>query len=108
MASSARRLGCLLKSEMGQMHRVAVPWVSGPPLRQLEELAAWGETLKSGMIVLFSAHGTDVHMEGNYWLALINGPAYPVPESQASDVHPIALMPFADTLYPPTSVGFGK
>ena len=68
---------------MGTMHRVAVPWVSGPPLRQLEELAAWGEMLKTGMIVLSTADGDDVDMEGTYWLALISGPAYPVPEEQA-------------------------
>ena len=79
---SGRYLSCELKSEMGSMHPVTVPWVSGPPLRQLEELAAWGEQLKSGMIVAFVAHSADVWMEGNYWLALINGPAFPVPESQ--------------------------
>eukprot|EP00966_Prymnesium_polylepis_P299491 6921076-Prymnesium_polylepis.1 len=36
------------------------------------------------MIVAFTAHPRDVHMEGNYWLALLSGPAFPVPESQAS------------------------
>ena len=75
-------LSCQLKSEMGIMHRFAVPWVSGPPLRQLEELAAWGELLKMDMIVAFTAHPRDVHMEGNYWLAKLSGPAFPVPESQ--------------------------
>ena len=69
---------------MGMMHRVAVPWVSGPPLRQLEELAVWGEMLKSDMIVAFTAHPRDVHMEGNYWLAKLSGPAFPVPESQVA------------------------
>ena len=68
---------------MGAMHPVQVPYVSGPPLRQLEELAAWGELLKSGMIVAFTARTKDVWMEGSYWLALICGPAYPVPEAQA-------------------------
>ena len=68
---------------MGSMHPVEVPWVAGPPLRQLEELAAWGELLKMGMIVAFTAHAKDVWMEGSYWLALICGPAYPVPEEQA-------------------------
>ena len=66
------------------MHRFAVPWVSGPPLRQLEELAAWSEQLKADMIVAFTAHPRDVHMEGNYWLAKLTGPAFPVPESQAA------------------------
>ena len=80
---SGRYLSCTLKSEMGAMHPVQVPYVSGPPLRQLEELAAWGELLKSGMIVAFTAHTKDVWMEGSYWLALICGPAYPVPEAQA-------------------------
>jgi hypothetical protein len=72
---------------MGTMHRVAVPWLSGPALRQLEELAAWGEMLKSGMIVAFTADAAETHIEGSYWLALIEGPAHPVPESQvhASD-----------------------
>ena len=79
---SGRYRSCQLMSEMGSMHPVAVPWVSGPPLRQLEELAAWGELLKSGMIVAFTADAADVWMEGSYWLALINGPAFPVPESQ--------------------------
>ena len=46
------------------------------------ELAAWGELLKGGMIVAFTADPADVWMEGSYWLALINGPAFPVPESQ--------------------------
>ena len=67
---------------MGSMHPVEVPWVSGPPLHQLEELAAWAELLKEGMIVAFTAHSDDVWMEGNYWLARLNGPAYPVPEDQ--------------------------
>eukprot|EP00966_Prymnesium_polylepis_P028202 652283-Prymnesium_polylepis.1 len=74
---------CTLKSEMGVMHPVSVPWVSGPPLRQLEELAAWGELLKMGMIVAFTAHAKDNWMEGSYWLALICGPAHPVPEELA-------------------------
>ena len=80
---SGRYLSCTLKSEMGIMHAVQVPWVSGSPLRQLEELAAWGELLKSGVVVAFTAHAKDVWMEGNYWLALICGPAYPVPVEQA-------------------------
>jgi hypothetical protein len=69
------------------MHRVAVPWLSGPALRQLEELAAWGEMLKPGMIVAFTADDADTHIEGSYWLALVEGVAHPVPESQvhASD-----------------------
>ena len=80
---SGRYRSCQLMSEMGSMHPVAVSWVSGPPLRQLEELAAWGELLKSGMIVAFTADSNDVWMEGSYWLALITRPAFPVPESQA-------------------------
>ena len=81
---SGRYLSCQLKSEMGIMHRFAVPWVSGAPLRQLEELAVWSEQLKADMIVAFTAHSRDVDMEGNYWLAKLTGPAFPVPESQAS------------------------
>ena len=77
-----RYAGCELKSEMGKMHRVEVPWLSGPPLHQLEELAAWGEMLKLGMVVAYAADAADIHMEGSYWLALIQGPAYVVPESQ--------------------------
>ena len=82
-----RYLSCELKAEMGSMHRVAVPWLSGPPLRQLEELAAWGEMLKAGTIVGYTANASETHIEGSYWLALIKGPAFPVPESQvhASD-----------------------
>ena len=43
----------------------------------------WGEMLKSGMIV----DENETHIECSYWLALIEGPAHPVPESQvhASD-----------------------
>ena len=72
------------------MHRVAVPWLSGPPLRQLEELAAWGEMLKKGMIVAYTADAADLRTaqaEGCYYIALIQGAAFPVPESQvhASD-----------------------
>ena len=67
------------------MHRVSVPWLSGPPLRQMEELVAWGEMLENGMIVAYTADsadkGTDQD-EGSYYLALIKGPAYQVPESQ--------------------------
>ena len=41
--------------------------------------------LKNGMIVAYTADsadkGTDQD-EGSYYLALIKGPAYPVPESQ--------------------------
>ena len=48
----------------------------------MEELAAWGEMLKTGMIVAYTANGAEVHLEGSYWLALIKGPAYPVPDSQ--------------------------
>jgi len=77
-----RYTSCTLMPEMGRMHKVAVPWLSGPPLRQLEELAAWGDMLKTGMIVAFTADVADVHLEGRYWLALIKGPAYPVPASQ--------------------------
>ena len=54
-----------------------MPWLSGPAFRQLEELAAWGEMLKSGMIVAFTADAKETHLEGNYWLALIEGPAHP-------------------------------
>ena len=56
-------------------------------MRQLEELAAWGEllTCKDGMIVAYTASdedaGTDQD-EGSYYLALIKGRAFPVPESQ--------------------------
>ena len=72
------------------MHPAKVPWLSGPALHQLEELAAWGELLKSGMVVAFTADPDDKEewpLEGNYYLAQILGPAYPVPESQvhASD-----------------------
>ena len=41
---------------MGRMHAVKVPWLSGPPLRQLEELAAWGELLRDGMSVAQGTH----------------------------------------------------
>ena len=72
------------------MHRVAVPWLSGPTLHQLAELAAWGELLKSEMVVAFTADPADAStwpLEGSYYLAQIQGPAFPVPESQvhASD-----------------------
>ena len=85
-----RYASCTLRSEMGAMHRVAVPWLSGAPLRQLEELQAWGEMLKGGMVIAFTADLADANiypLEGNYYLAQIQGPAYPVPESQvhASD-----------------------
>lgn len=76
---------CKLRTEMGTMHRVAVPWVSGSPLRQLEELSAWGEMLKPGMVVAFTADKNDKGewpLEGNYYLALLQSRAYPVPESQ--------------------------
>ena len=46
---------CVLKPEMGMMHPAAVPWLSGPPLRQLEELEAWGQILRSNMIVGYTA-----------------------------------------------------
>ena len=80
-----RYASCTLRTEMGAMHRVAVPWVSGAPLRQLEELSAWGEMLKADMLVAFTADKNDKGkwpLEGNYYLAILQGPAYPVPESQ--------------------------
>jgi hypothetical protein len=77
-----RHVSCELKAEMGIMHRVAVPWLAGPPLRQLEELSAWGEMLRSDMIVAYTADAVEVHLEGSYWLAHIVGRAFPVPESQ--------------------------
>ena len=64
------------------MHRTSVPWLSGPPLRQLEELAAWGEGLEDGKIVSLTADEDQVDLEGSYWLALLKEPAFPVPESQ--------------------------
>ena len=68
---------------------MAVPWVSGAPLRQLEELSAWGEILKAGMLVAFTADKNDKGqwpLEGNYYLAVLQGPAYPVPESQVQAI----------------------
>ena len=47
--------------------------------------AATGEMLKAGMVVAFTADKNDKGqwpLEGNYYLALLKGPAYPVPESQ--------------------------
>ena len=64
-----------------------MPWVSGAQLRQLEELAAFGESLKAGMLVAFTADKDDRGewpLEGNYYLALLEGPAYVVPEAQVS------------------------
>ena len=80
-----RHTSCELKAEMGIMHRVAVPWLAGPPLRQLEELGAWGEMLRSDMIVAYTADAAEVHLEGSYWLAHIVGRAFPVPESQVHE-----------------------
>ena len=82
-----RYLSCKLRPEMGSMHRASVPWLAGPPLRQLEELSAWGEMLKAGMLVGYTAAKDEVHIEGIYWLALISGPAYAVREDEvhASD-----------------------
>lgn len=72
------------------MHKVHVPYLSGAPLRQLEELAAWSEQLTSGMLVAFTSHASERRlwpMEGCYWLARTLGPAFAVPASQvhASD-----------------------
>ena len=79
-----RYLSCELKPEMGAMHGAKVPFVSGVALRQLEELAAWGEMLCNGMLVGYTADRRETHLEGNYWLALLKGPAYPV---AAENVH---------------------
>ena len=73
---------CELKPEMGTMHNVIVPWLSGPPLRQLEELAAWSELLKVGMLVALAVDSSETHIEGSYWLALVTGPAFVVPDEQ--------------------------
>ena len=81
-------LSCELQAEMGVMHRTGVPWLSGPPLRQLEELAAWGEALKDSMVVAWTADEDQVDEEGSYWLALLKGPAFPVPESQVCSLTP--------------------
>ena len=53
---------CELTSEMGSMHRVTVPWLSGPPLHQLEQLESWGELLKAGMIVGHAHTHTHTHI----------------------------------------------
>ena len=46
-------------------------------------MAAWGEMLKGGMIVALTADATETHLEGVYWLALITGAAFVVPEGDA-------------------------
>ena len=57
---------------------MAVPWLAGPPLRQLEELGAWGEMLRSDMIVAYTADAMETGApRGELLASAYRGPGLP-------------------------------
>ena len=50
---------------------------------QLKELEKFGNLLKKGMLVAMRADDIDLHLEGKFWLALIEGEAFPAPVDMA-------------------------
>ena len=53
---------------------------AAPQLMQLEE---FGKLLKKGMLVAMRADEEDLWMEGKFWLALVEGEAFPAPADMA-------------------------
>ena len=53
---------------------------AAPQLKQLEE---FGKLLKKGMLVAMRADEEDLWMEGKFWLALVEGEAFPAPADMA-------------------------
>jgi hypothetical protein len=98
---------CEMKAVVGKMHRVTTPLPRGAPLRrpQLQSLQDWSDTLVAKMVgserlyccpSVHSSHGClsllasqivavladadERHIEGAYWLAVLTGPAFVIPE----------------------------
>ena len=54
------------------------PSLTPKPSRPLS-LQEWADNLKANMLVAFKAAADERHLEGDYWLANILGPAFPAP-----------------------------
>jgi len=50
---------------------------------QLLDLLKWGESLAKGQLVAVNVDRADRHLEGGFWLALVQGPAFPAPADMA-------------------------
>lgn len=74
---------CVMKHAVGKMVRVTAP-IGGARLRrpQMERLLEWSTTLAAKMLVGVNADTSDAegNDEGGYWLALLTGPAFVIPE----------------------------
>jgi len=75
---------CSMLSQVGTMGhqktRLAKGSKAAPQLKELEE---FGKLLKKGMLVAMRADEQDLWMEGKFWLALVEGEAFPAPADMA-------------------------
>ena len=67
---------------MGRTRPVQVPLPRGTASRvpQIDSLEEWGRQLKTGMVVAVRANASEQHLEGGFWLLLVESEAFPVPE----------------------------
>ena len=72
---------CELVALMGRTRPVQVPLPRGTASRvpQIESLEAWAKLLKPGMVVAIRAAARERHLEGKFWLLLVDSEAFPVP-----------------------------
>ena len=72
---------CELVALVGRTRPVQVPLPRGTASRvpQIESLEAWAKLLKPGMVVAVRAAAHERHLEGVFWLLLIDSEAFPVP-----------------------------
>ena len=75
---------CVMKHVVGKMVRKTAPLPAGARLRrpQMENLREWAACLRANMLVGVNADTSDAagNDEGGYWLALVTGPAFVIPE----------------------------
>ena len=72
---------CELVALVGRTRPVQVPLPRGTASRvpQIESLEAWAKLLQPGMVVAVRAAAHERHLEGVFWLLLIDSEAFPVP-----------------------------
>lgn len=70
---------CEMTAHVGKMQRVAAPLAKGVATRapQLLALQEWADSLKAGQIVALQVATDQRHLESDYWLAKLLGPAFP-------------------------------
>ena len=73
---------CEMTELMGRTRPVQVPLPRGTASRVplMESLTDWANILKPGMVVAIRAVGAEQHLEGKFWLLLVDSEAFPVPE----------------------------